>query len=221
MNGVHDLGGMMHGHGPVVVEEDEPTFHSSWERQVMGMSFPIMAAAGIGIDEFRHAIERMPAADYLATSYYEHWLHAFECLLVEKGVVTQAEIDSGRAKPGSTATPVLTADMVSSVLAAGGSTRVAVKVQPRFKVGDRVRTRNINPPTHTRLPRYARDKIGTVEIDHGVFHTPDTMAHGLGQKPQHVYSVAFSAQDIWGADANPRDTIRIDMWDDYLTEVRP
>ncbi len=91
MNGIHDLGGM-HGLGPLVVERDEPVFHHEWERRVFGMFLPIFATGAFNIDELRHAIERMGAAAYLNTSYYEHWLHAFETLLVEKGTLTGGEL---------------------------------------------------------------------------------------------------------------------------------
>ena len=87
---------------------------------------------------------------------------------------------------------------------------------PRFAVGQQVRARNINPLGHTRLPRYARAKTGVIDRDHGVFVFPDTNAHFLGEKPQHVYSVRFSARELWGDQAKPQDTVYLDMWDDYL-----
>jgi len=89
-------------------------------------------------------------------------------------------------------------------------------VVPKFKEGEHVRARNINPVGHTRLPRYARGKAGTIERDHGVFVFPDTNAHFLGEKPQHVYSVRFSARELWGDQAVPQDAVYLDMWDDYL-----
>ncbi len=91
MNGIHDLGGM-HGFGPLEVEADEPVFHADWERRVFGMFAPLSALGKFNLDELRHAIERMGAPAYLGTSYYEHWLHAFETLLVEKGVITATEL---------------------------------------------------------------------------------------------------------------------------------
>lgn len=91
MNGIHDLGGM-HGLGPLVVEADEPVFHHDWERRVFGMFLPIFATGTFNVDELRAAIERMGAPAYLNTTYYEHWLHAYETLLVGKGVLTQAEL---------------------------------------------------------------------------------------------------------------------------------
>ncbi|SNY38011.1 nitrile hydratase [Pseudomonas sp. LAMO17WK12:I6] len=217
MNGVHDLGGM-HGFGPVLTEDNEPVFHHDWERRI----FPLFASLFVGgyfnVDEFRHCIERMQPAEYLQSSYYEHWLHAFETLLLEKGVISAGELQ-GAVKPTSpTQQPtVLTPDIVEAVTLGGASSRAKEPVAGRFRVGDRVRTKNFNPTTHTRLPRYARGKVGTIEISHGAFATPDTMAHGLGEQPQQVYAVRFSATELWGV-ARP-DSVCIDLWDNYLEAV--
>jgi hypothetical protein len=111
---------------------------------------------------------------------------------------------------------LLTPDLVPVVVAAGASARVAAPVAPRFRVGDRVRVRNHQPATHTRLPGYLRCRVGTIEQDHGVFAFPDTHAHGLGEQPQHCYSVRFTAREVWGPAASERDTLRVDLFDDYL-----
>lgn len=111
---------------------------------------------------------------------------------------------------------LLTPDIVPVVAATGASARVAARVAPRFRVGDRIRVRNHNPPTHTRLPGYLRGKLGTIEQDYGVFVFPDTHAHGLGEKPQHCYSVRFTAREVWGPTASDRDTLRVDVFDDYM-----
>ena len=92
MNGIHDMGGMQ-CMGPIVREEDEPQFHETWEGRVFGMFFTNFAEGHFNVDMFRHAIERMGPAAYLETSYYEHWLHAYETLLVERGILTEAEIE--------------------------------------------------------------------------------------------------------------------------------
>jgi nitrile hydratase len=105
---------------------------------------------------------------------------------------------------------------VHGVFGSAGPASRNVLVPPRFKVGQRVRARNINPTGHTRLPRYARGKLGTVHLDHGVYVFPDTNAHFLGEKPQHVYSVRFAARELWGDQAAPQDSVYVDMWDDYL-----
>jgi len=89
-------------------------------------------------------------------------------------------------------------------------------VVARFAVGQKVRARNMNPVGHTRLPRYARGKTGVIDRNHGVFLFPDTTAHFLGEKPQHVYSVRFSARELWGEEAKPQDGIYLDLFDDYL-----
>jgi nitrile hydratase len=97
MNGIHDLGGM-HGMGPIDPEPDEPVFHDEWQRRMFGMFIAAFAGGQFNVDEFRHAIERMGAAHYLESTYYEHWLAALETLLVEKGVLTADELATRRAE---------------------------------------------------------------------------------------------------------------------------
>ena len=96
MNGIHDLGGM-DGLGPVEREDNEPVFHEEWERRMFGLFVSVFAGGHFNVDMFRAAIEKMAPADYLETSYYEHWLHAIETLLVERGVLTEAEIEAKMA----------------------------------------------------------------------------------------------------------------------------
>lgn len=169
------------------------------------------------IDAGRFQIEQVPPADYLRMSYYEKWLARIIELSVKRGLVTRAEIESGQPAAGSTkATPPLTADNVPSMLRGGAGAIRNVPAIAHFKVGQRVRARNINPAGHTRLPRYARGKTGTVDRNHGVYVFPDTNAEFLGENPQHVYSVRFAARELWGDQASPRDAVYIDLWDDYL-----
>jgi nitrile hydratase subunit beta len=99
MNGVHDLGGM-HGMGPINPERDEPVFHSDWERRAFGVMMATFAGGHYNVDEFRHGIERMDPAEYLRSSYYEHWLHTIETNLVEKGVITREELERKWAELG-------------------------------------------------------------------------------------------------------------------------
>jgi nitrile hydratase subunit beta len=219
MNGVHDMGGM-HGLGPVKYERNEPVFHAPWEGRAFALNQASAAWSKWSLDAFRHQVELLPATDYLRMSYYEKWFTAVSQRLVHSGLVTPAEIESGKPQPGSSKSiPPLTADKVPSMLRAGAVASRNVSVTPRFSSGRQVRTRNINPIGHTRLPRYARGKHGTVDRDHGVYVFPDTLAHGLGEKPQHVYSVRFTARELWGEQASPRDAVYIDLWDDYLEPV--
>ncbi len=110
----------------------------------------------------------------------------------------------------------MTADRVALLQRSGAGARRDVPVTPRFETGQPVRARNINPTGHTRLPRYARGKLGVIHRDHGVYVFPDTNAHFLGENPQHVYSVRFAARELWGDQASPRDSVYLDMWDAYL-----
>jgi len=220
MNGIHDLGGM-HGFGPVIREQNEPVFHSDWEKRVFAMTLTAMGRRVCNVDEFRRAIEHMPPADYLAATYYEKWLHAIESLLVEKGVVTREEIASGHAAaPAPAKATGSLGGGVESFDSSAVKLRFDKSYRPGFKVGDRVVARNINPEHHTRLPRYARGKRGVIRYDHGVFVFPDTHAHGQGAKPQHVYGVVFEAKELWGADHNQRAPVYLDCWEAYLERDR-
>lgn len=204
MNGIHDLGGM-HGMGPIKIEKDEPVFHHAWEGRVHAFHRAIGAWRRWNIDTVRHEIELLPQEDYLRISYYEKWFERFVRLLIKMGMVTRAEIESGKPAPGSPKlTPPLTAERVPAIaLNRGLPSTAEPAIKPRFKAGQRVRARNINPKGHTRLPRYARGKAGKIHRDHGVHNFPDTHAHGLGAKRQHVYSVKFTARELWGGDASP------------------
>jgi nitrile hydratase len=216
MNGIHDMGGMQ-DMGSVVREENEPVFHAPWEGRVLAMSLATAAWRKWSLDAFRHQMELIPPSEYLRMSYYEKWFTAVTERLVESGLVTRAEVETSKPAPGtSKAVPPLTAAQVPSMLRTGALARRDLAVSPRFHAGQPVRTRNINPTGHTRLPRYARDKQGTVERDHGVYVFPDSAADSLGQNPQHVYSVRFAARELWGDQASPRDAVYLDLWDEYL-----
>jgi nitrile hydratase subunit beta len=216
MNGVHDMGGQQ-GMGPVRYEKDESVFHASWEGRIYALNRAMRAWRKWSLDTDRHALETMPPLDYLRMSYYERWVHRLEEQLVSYGIVTRDELQSGEPAPGSVrATPVFTLATASRWLNRGIASSHEPAVRPLFKVGQRVRARNINPTGHTRLPRYARGKAGIVMRDHGVYLFPDTNAHFQGEKRQHVYSVRFTARELWGDRASERDSVYIDMWDDYL-----
>jgi len=216
MNGIHDMGGM-EGLGPIEAEQNEPVFHAFWEGRAFAMNLAAGAWRKWNTDAGRYQIEVIPAADYLRMSYYEKWAVRLIELLMKTGLVTRQEIATGKPAPGSTkATPPFTVDKVPSLLRTGAGAKRDVQIAPRFQVGERVRARNIHPHGHTRLPRYARGHAGTIHRDHGVYVFPDTNAHFLGEKPQHVYSVRFAARELWGDQASARDSVYIDLWDDYL-----
>jgi nitrile hydratase len=213
---MHGMGGM-HGMGAIQEEKNEPVFHEPWEGRVFALRRAMNAWGKWNIDVMRHEVEMVPAAEYLRMSYYERQFAAFVELLIERGFVSRAEIETGNLAPDSPKkVPPLTVEKVAVLVAHGVPTSRDVPVAPRFRIGQRVRGRNIHPTGHTRLPRYARGKLGTIDRDHGVFVFPDTNAHFLGEKPQHVYSVRFAALELWGEQAAPKDSVYVNLWDDHL-----
>jgi nitrile hydratase len=216
MNGVHDMGGM-HGMGPIAPEPDEPVFHERWEARVFALNRALGTFGKWNIDAGRHSRERIPPADYLRMSYYEKWLAGLIMLLKEGGLITQPELESGRPASGTAkATQPLTSEQIARLVSARGGYERPVNTPPRFAVGQAVRAKKINPTGHTRLPRYARGNDGVVDRIHGAHVFPDSNAHLRGESPQHLYSVRFSARELWGEAASARDAVYIDLWEDYL-----
>jgi nitrile hydratase beta subunit len=210
--------GGMHGMGAIEHEAHEPAFHMPWEGRVYALMRVLRTRPGPwNLDAMRHGFEKLPPTDYLRMTYYERWFAWILSTLVAAGDATGAEVESGKPAPGAAKMSVLlTPEAVPAMAANRGSARRDVKSTPRFKAGDKVRARNMHPTGHTRLPRYARGKTGVVSLDRGVFLFPDTNAHLQGEKPQHLYSVKFAARELWGDRASPRDSVHLDMWDDYL-----
>jgi nitrile hydratase len=222
MDGVHDLGGM-HGFGPVEREANEPPFHAPWEATVVAIMRSARGAGLYNIDEFRHGIERMDPAHYLGSSYFEHWLDGIARVLAEKGVVSPEEMEARMAffgaRPGVPATAAVTTRPSAREPRERPESETsfrAATTPPRFAPGASVVTRNIHPVGHTRLPRYARGKRGVVAAHRGCHVFPDANAHGLGEQPQHVYSVRFDARELWGEAAEPNQHVYLDLWDSYL-----
>jgi nitrile hydratase len=216
MNGVHDVGGMQ-DFGPIRPEPNEPVFHAAWEGRIMAMNLAIAAWRKVSVDNRRYVRELIPPAEQLVMSYYEKWYAGLVANMLEASMVTREEIESGKPEPGAPKlTPPLSAAGVPAFWEKGAPKTRNVDAKASFRAGQSVRTRNINPPTHTRLPRYARAKVGIVERDHGVYVFPDTNAVFLGEKPQHLYSIRFGARELWGDAASAKDSVYLDLWDDYL-----
>ena len=216
MNGVHDMGGLQN-FGPVIAEANEPAFHHDWEKGVFGLTLAMGASRVWGLDESRSARESLPPAQYLASSYYEIWFAALVRLLVKHGFVTPEEVADGKARtpPRSPAPPVLAPERVAHLVANRHFSERAPESRARFAVGDAVRTRNLNPPTHTRLPRYCRGRLGTIARVHGVHVFPDTSALRAGENPQWLYSVRFEASELWGTDTTA-NAVYVDCFEPYL-----
>ena len=217
VNGVHDMGGMQ-VMGPIDPERDEPVFHEDWERRAFALTLAMGFHGKWNIDIARFAREDVPGADYLSRTYYEIWLEALERLIVEQGMVGDVEIAAalGGARADRVTEPAVTCENAATILKKGGSARMNDDIGARFRVGDRVRVRNIHPRGHTRAPRYVRGHGGVIEQAHGVFIFPDAHARNRRKVPQHVYAVRFESTDLWGDEARNGDSVCVDLWDDYL-----
>jgi nitrile hydratase len=217
VNGAQDMGGE-HGFGPIEREADEPAFHAEWERRVFALTLAMGATGEWNLDMGRSAREDRDPADYLSRTYYEIWEAGLEKLLAERGLLFEGEIEAGRPLTPGRPVRVLAAEAVEPTLTRGGGVAREPAHEARFAVGDRVRARNTHPRTHTRLPRYVRGHVGTVELVHGCHVFPDVHAVTGDEDPQWLYTVRFSAQELWGRDDNA--SISVDAWEPYLDRIR-
>jgi nitrile hydratase subunit beta len=224
MDGVHDLGGRA-GLGPINPEADEPVFHSEWERSVLVM-FPAMALAGaFNLDQFRSGMEQIPPVEYLSARYYEHWMHAMTLYGVEAGIFDHATLDRLTehylAHPDEVPPRASSPEMVETLrkmIAEGDTYHRETSAAPAFAAGDQVRVRADASTTHTRRAGYTRGRTGTVAACRGAYVFPDTNAKGAGEDPQYVYTVRFTARELWGeAAAEVNTVVHIDLWEPYLT----
>ncbi|WP_407518942.1 nitrile hydratase subunit beta [Methylobacterium oryzisoli] len=220
MNGGQDLGGMQ-GFGPVGFEADEPWFHAPWERRVFAMAMAMGLTGTWNLDASRAARESLPPGEYLTSSYYRIWFRALEKQVVQHGLVTEGELTAGAAlTPPAPVARVLQAEEVAPLFARGFPSDRPGPAQARFAVGDEVTAKTINPPGHTRLPRYVRGRTGVVERVHGTFIFPDSNAHFAGEAPQWLYTVRFAGVELWGEDAEPGLAVSVNAFESYLEPAR-
>lgn len=220
MTRVHDMGGRW-GDGPVAPEpQGMVPVGAEWQRKALALT---LAAGGLGawsIDTSRHARESLAPKDYARFSYYEKWIAALADLCVAKGLVTAEELTSGTAESAAPHPKLFRAEAVGPALARG-TPYARPGAAPAFAAGDRVRTRlparNAHVPGgHTRLPAYAAGHVGRIALVHGPHVFPDTNAHGRGECPEPLYTVAFSAEGLWGEAEAPGDEVTLDLWESYL-----
>jgi nitrile hydratase len=216
MNGIHDLGGLT-GFGPVRQEKGEPVFHEDWQRRIFALNMASLAFLG-PVDRARHAIERMNSFEYLATSYYEHWIAAILTMATDLGYLTDQEIETGQVGYcKQTPHPAPSAAMIEGLIRGGmPANRDDVRTKPAFGLGAKVRARHIEITGHTRLVRYVRGRVGVVTALHGSHVFPDTIAHDQGEHAQPLYTVRFEARELWGDNVSRRDCVYIDLWEAYL-----
>jgi nitrile hydratase len=190
-----------------VVEPDEPTFHAEWEGRAFALAAGALTGGLYGTPEVRHAIERMRPAHYLTASYYERWLTSLATLLVEKGVVTRAELEEAAGGTFPLSGPLRAARLTD----AGPDVTEA-----RFRVGDSVVVRNLHPMGHTRCPGYVRGHRGVVVRYDGPCNFDDVEAHADTKRVEPLYCVAFDSAELWGADADANSTVAVDLFESYL-----
>lgn len=223
MNGVFDLGGT-DGLGPVVTQEDEPVFRAEWEKPAFAMFASCFRAGLFGVDEFRHGIEKMDPAEYLLSNYYEHWVHTVEYYAERQGLIDPAELEERtrfyRENPDAAlpqrADPELLAFVDAAVQHGAPAGRESDKVA-QFKVGDRVTVKADSPVGHTRRARYVRGHTGEITGAHGTYIYPDSAGNGRGDAPEHLYTVRFTAAELWGPEtADAHGVTYFDVWEPYL-----
>ena len=231
---IHDMGGNEAFFGPVEPEADEPVFHARWEARVFGMAMYVGATVDQNLDAFRDVMERLDPREYLA-SYYGRWFAALEQRLVTADYLGADEVDArveGRPEAGSHRRPprLRIAVMKAAVKRVfrpmnGLFLRLYPRVQgyhrrassaPRFAEGDVVRVRATRPDGHTRLPGYVCGRRGTIRRLHGPMVFPDAHARREGEQPQHMYTVAFAADELWGEGAEKTVTVHVDLFESYM-----
>ncbi len=216
MNGAHDLGGMM-GFGPIAPEPNEPVFHCDWERRALALTLAAAACGEWNLDMVRFARESLPSAAYLSKSYSDIWITALEQLLLKAGMVAAEELQQGRASiPARPVNGKLAYGDVEDALRKGAPYDRPPSTRALYREGEKVRTKVMHPSTHTRLPRYARGKVGLIEAVRGCFAFPDSKARGAGDDPHWCYTVRFTGRELWGAEADPNLNVSIDAWEPYL-----
>lgn len=215
MNGVHDMGGM-HGFGQIVTEPNEPIFHEPWEGRVLAMNFALLYLGQWNMDVSRYWIEKLPAALYLSASYYGKWHFSFEEMAQHYGLVDADELAAGHSlQAPKPVQRIMTKADLNFAFSRRSPIRPSVSA-PLFGPGDRVRTKNINTASHTRLPRYARDRVGTVEAVRGCHVYPDAVVSEGREVPQWLYTVVFDARTLWGEESDPTVLVSVEAFEPYL-----
>lgn len=220
MDSIADMGGMQ-GFGPVrSAPPGDPPFHEPWEGRAFALTLlSINRLSGRNLDAMRHALERIPPAEYLneEDGYYGRWLKCAEIMLTDSGIIAPDAVEARarRLRGEDIPEPPEPAPNKPDYTPAGPGSLRQIGDPPAFKVGQTVRAKDIHPRGHTRLPRYVRGRRGAIERIQPAALLPDTNAHFEGENAQNCYGVAFDSAELWGPEAEPF-TLRIDLFESYL-----
>jgi len=215
MDGIHDLGGK-EGYGPVDVNESEVPFHEPWEGRMWGIS-RLARAPDWTIDWWRHVRELIDPVDYLQRPYFDSWAQTNLAAFVNSGIITLKEAVAGKADsvPEKNAKHLNFEDALREVREQVVRFDREIDTPAAFHIGDKVKMSLTAQQHHTRLPQYVRGMKGKVYAYHGAHIFPDLSARGE-EIPQHLYSIEFTARDLWPEVTNTRDKVYLDLWESYF-----
>lgn len=217
MDGVHDMGGM-HGFGPVPVHDDGAPFPEGWQGRVFASNLVLAIRSGGNVDRFRFLIESMPPAEYLSVNYYERWLASMMASIEETGLLDAEQLAAICEGVAPDVVPVeveaVPPEIVRTLVDAPAGAVRDMSGEGSFQEGDAVRARCLHSAGHTRLPRYVRGRRGRIIKDNGNQHLPDARAATGDLVMQRLYTVSFTARELWGVAT--RDTVCLDLWESYL-----
>lgn len=209
--------GGMDGFGPIAPTESEPTFKSEWEGRVLALNRVMQATGEWNIDVGRYWIELLNPIEYLQSSYYRKWHLRLENLCLNRGLVSKDELELGHStSPGrQLKLKTVKVEDAEKTLVRGSYGRPPT-APAKFCIGDKVITKNINPCSHTRLPRFARARIGSIERTQGFHVFPDHLVANGEERGEWLYTVTFDAWVLWGEDAEPGVKVSIEAFEPYL-----
>ncbi len=216
MDGIHDMGGT-EGWGTVSIDPDEKVFAEDWEGRAFALGAMSGGLSGTNLDAFRHSLERLHPLAYLQDGYYGRWLACAELLLVDSGVLAEGAVDArARNLMGESAEEPADPELAKPEYERGGGGSLReIDDEPKFAVGDAIRARDMHARGHHRMPAYVRGHAGVVTAIRPAAVLPDATAHFTGEDPQHVYTVAFEAEELWGPGAEA-STLHIDLFESYM-----
>ncbi|MCF6320634.1 MAG: nitrile hydratase subunit beta [Rhizobiaceae bacterium] len=217
MDGTHDLGGKQ-GFGPIQVQHEYLAFEHYWEGRMWALA-QTTRNPHLTIDWFRHLVECLEPQAYLTMPYFEKWAMAHLAGLTMSEVFTTAQIIEGTCNKTNERPPDATLeDVLVSARNKSRTFQLKSTIAPAFKTGDIVHTLSHGKRGHTRLPGYMRARQGKILSHHGAHSFADEGAKGL-EMAQHLYTVVFSARELWGNEASKIDTVSAELWESYLVSA--